>query len=382
MPYSWIRTLKFATATALLAAAPALVAQVILTSDNQQDAYTRIQSKLASAPETPDCSHPAFGPHITQVIDPDLQKYAFDFNIHVTPDNDRCVAFDRQRLEIKTEGNSSTPDYVKGFLGDSVTFRWQVKLAPGFQPSSSFTHIHQIKAYDGDASAPIITITPRRGSPNTLQLIHINSSGVTTTLSQTPLDPFVGIWVQGYEKITYGTHGTYSLLITRLGDGSQLFSYSNNDLDLWRNGTTVVRPKWGIYRSLNNSAQLRDEQAHYDRFCLAKGTDDCVDPNTLPEFTMAGKAFYPSTHVGSTAYFAIQVAPVRGFTDSGNFVVSGLPPGATANFRSTTFQNGGGTTILSVTTTADTPVGNYPLVVSAISGVLSHVATVNLNVVP
>ena len=144
----------------------------------------------------------------------------------------------------------------------------------------------------------------------------------------------------------------------------------------------MIRPKWGIYRSLNNAQQLRDEQVHYDRFCLAKGTDDCVDPNTLLDFTMAGKAFYPSTHVGSTAYFAIQVAPVRGFADSGNFVVSGLPAGATASFRSTTFQNGGGTTILSVTTTASTPVGNYPLVVSAISGVLSHVATVNLNVVP
>jgi hypothetical protein len=382
MPYSWIRTLKFATVTALLAAAPALVAQVILTSDNQQDAYTRIKSKLASSPETPDCSHPDFGPHITQVIDPDLQKYVFNFNIHVTPDNDRCVAFDRQRLEIKTEGNSSTPNYLKGFLGDSVTFRWQFKLAGGFQPSYSFTHIHQIKAYDGDSGAPLITLTPRFGSPNSLQLIHINSSGVTTTLTQTPLDPFVGQWVQAYEKITYGTHGTYSIVITRLSDGAQLFSYSNNDIDLWRTGTTVIRPKWGIYRSLNNAQQLRDEQVHYDRFCLAKGTDDCVDPNTLLDFTMAGKAFYPSTHVGSTAYFAIQVAPVRGFADSGNFVVSGLPAGATASFRSTTFQNGGGTTILSVTTTASTPVGNYPLVVSAISGVLSHVATVNLNVVP
>jgi hypothetical protein len=379
---SWIRTLKLATATTLLATAPALVGQVILTSDNQVDAYTKIKSKLASSPETPDCSHPDFGPHITQTIDTDLQKYVFDFNIHVTPDNDRCSAFDRQRLEIKTEGNASTPDYVKGFLDDSVTFRWQVKLAAGFQPSSSFTHIHQIKAYDGDASAPIMTLTPRRGSPNTLQLIHINSSGVTTTLTQTPLAPFVGIWVQGYEKITYGTHGTYSLVITRLSDGAPLFSYTNNDVDLWRNGTTVVRPKWGIYRSLNNATQLRDEQVVYDRFCLAKGTDDCVDPNTLPEFTMTSKAFYPSTHVGQIAYYAIQVAPLRGFTDTGNFVVSGLPAGATASFRSSTFQNGAGTTILSVTTTGDTPIGSHPLVVSAISGTLSHVATVNLNVVP
>jgi len=44
-------------------------------------------------------------------------------------------------------------------------------------------------------------------------------------------------------------------VINRLSDGAQLFSYSNNDLDLWRNGTTVVRPKWGIYRSLNHPEQ-------------------------------------------------------------------------------------------------------------------------------
>src|SRR5947208_16871366 len=127
MPYSWIRTLTFAVAIALLTSTPSLPGQVILTADNQQAAYSQIKAKLAASPETPDCSHPAFGPHITQVIDPDLQKYIFDFNIHVTPDNDRCSAFDRQRLEIKTEGNASTPAYLKGFLGDSVTFRWQFK---------------------------------------------------------------------------------------------------------------------------------------------------------------------------------------------------------------------------------------------------------------
>jgi hypothetical protein len=205
---------------------------------------------------------------------------------------------------------------------------------------------------------------------------------VTTQLAQTPLAPFVGEWVQAYEKITYGPTGTYSIVITRLSDGEQLFSYSNNNLDLWRTGTTVVRPKWGIYRSLNNSQQLRDEQVHFDRFCLAKGTDDCPDPNTLPDFTMVERGFSPITHTGTTAHFVVQVAPVRGFTAGGNFVVSGLPPGATANFRTDTFENGRGTTVLGVTTSTDTPPGNYPLVLSAISGILSHVVTLNLNVVP
>lgn len=100
-----------------------------------------------------------------------------------------------------------------------------------------------------------MTLTPRKGSPNSLQLIHIDATGKTTQLTQTDLAPFVGIWVEAYEKITYNTHGTYSLVINRLSDGAQLFSYSNNDLDLWRNGTTVVRPKGGIYRSLNHPEQ-------------------------------------------------------------------------------------------------------------------------------
>jgi len=52
-----------------------------------------------------------------------------------------------------------------------------------------------------------MTLTPRKGSPNSLQLIHIDATGKTTQLTQTDLAPFVGIWVEAYEKITYNTHG-------------------------------------------------------------------------------------------------------------------------------------------------------------------------------
>src|SRR5579884_2037273 len=190
----------FIVLAALLLDTTALFAQVILTADGETAAYTRIDGVLHSSPETPDCSHPSFGPHITQTVDddPNFNKYVFVFNIHVAPDNDRCQAFDRQRLEIKTEGNSSTPNYLKGFLGDSVTFRWDFKLPAGFQPSTAFTHIHQIKAFDGDASAPIMTLTPRKANPNRLELINVNSQGVTTKLATTPLAPLIGQWVEAY----------------------------------------------------------------------------------------------------------------------------------------------------------------------------------------
>src|SRR5690242_8063258 len=314
--------------------------QQILTADGVTDAYTRIKNVLGASPETPDCSHPAFGRHITQAVDDDLKKYVFVFNIHVTPDNDRCSAFDRQRLEIKTDGGS--PDYVKGFLNDSVTFRWKFKLPAGFQPSTSFTHIHQIKAYDGDASAPIMTLTPRKGTPNRVELIHIDSNGVTTKLANTPLDPFLGRWVEAYEKITYSHNGQYSITLTSLDDGATLFTYSNDNLDLWRTGTTIVRPKWGIYRSLNNKQDLRDEQVRYDRFCLAKGTDDCPSDQTTPEFTLTASSHSAYALPGGTAAFDIATTGLRGFSDSVALSVTGLPPGATADFAPPAIANGSG----------------------------------------
>jgi len=268
-------TLALLSPLGLLASPRSLIAQTILSADGATDTYTLISNVLGGDPlETPDCSHTSFGPHITQALDTALGKSSFVFHIHVTPDNDRCVNFDRQRNEIKTY--SPSPAYLKGFLNDTVTYRWKFRLDSGFQPSPNFTHIHQIKAGDGDDGAPIITITPRDGSPDSLQIIHTDSAGNGSTVTSTALAPFLGVWVEAYEKVTYATAGKYSLTLKRLDTGATLLTYTNNNIDMWRNGTTFCRPKWGIYRSLNSMSSLRDEQVHFDRFCLAKGSDDCV----------------------------------------------------------------------------------------------------------
>src|SRR6266849_4165680 len=180
-----IRVLLFSVLALLSSTAP-LFAQRFVIADGVTDTYTLINSTLGgNAIESPDCIHPEFGPHITQAFDSDLGKASFIFHMHVTPDNDRCVAFDRQRNEIKTYGPS--PDYLKGFFGDTVTFRWKFKLDDGFQPSPNFTHIHQIKN-NVDGTLPIITLTPRAGragNPDQLQLIHVDSSRVTRTVATT-----------------------------------------------------------------------------------------------------------------------------------------------------------------------------------------------------
>ena len=208
-------------------------------------------------------------------------------------------------MEIKGgDGSSATMQHTQG---QTAYYRWKFKLASGFQPSPNFTHIHQIKAGDGDSGAPIITITPRAGSPQLLQIIHTDSSGSGTTLTTAPLSNFKGVWVEAYERITHDFDGTYSLQIRRLDTNALLLSYSNNNIDMWRDGTTFSRPKWGIYRSLNTPSALRDEQVRFDRFCLAKGSDDCPAAQAPPScVTASGSAWQTGSFATQTGSFTAE----------------------------------------------------------------------------
>ncbi len=268
----------------LLACLPAR-SQVILNADGPGNTYELINSVLGgTAEEVPDCAHPAFGRHIAETWDNTLQRYVFVFYIHVSPDNDRCSAFDRQRNEIKTYGPS--PTYVKGFYGDLCSYRWKFKLDAAFQPSPNFTHIHQIKAGDGsDADSPLITITPRSATPERLEIIYTAPSGLSGSGTKTtaPLANFKGQWIEAFERSLYATNGTYELTLRRVSDGLVLLSYTNNNLNMWRGDATFNRPKWGIYRSLNSSNYLRDERVLFANFCIAKGNDICASDVTVPK---------------------------------------------------------------------------------------------------
>ena len=254
-----------------------LYAQVTLQANGPGNTYELIQSVLGSgtASEVPDCGHTSFGRHITEVFDNQLNKNVFVFHIHVTPDDDRCNgSTDRQRNEIKTHGSS--PANLKGTLNETVSYRWKFKIDAGFIPTSNFCHIHQIKAGDGDAGAPIITITPRAGNPQKLQIIHSTGTGGTGgEIHSVNLSSFKGVWVEVFEKVKYSTNGSYEVVIKRVSDGVTLLSYSNSNINMWRDETTFCRPKWGIYRSLNSISQLRDEQVRFADFCIAEGSAIC-----------------------------------------------------------------------------------------------------------
>jgi hypothetical protein len=251
------------------AATIAVKAQTILKADGSADAYTQISRVLGGdACEVPDCVHPV--KHITEEFDKQLNEYVFVFHIHATPDNDRCKGFDRQRVEIKTYGKS--PANLKNERGATVTYKWKFKLDSNFKAQPTFTHIHQIKAGDGDAGAPVITLTPRYGKPDKIEVIHTGSSKATSQgkLAEVDLADFKGNWVEVTETLHFDTNGTYSIHIKRVSDGKELMTYANNNIDLWRDNTSFCRPKWGIYRSVKSPQYIRDEDIKFADISIQK----------------------------------------------------------------------------------------------------------------
>ncbi len=263
------------------------LAQVTLNADGPGNTYELINSVFApgyDVVETAECIHSAFGRHIAEVFDATLNQYVFEFYIHVTPDNDRCVVgvTDRQRIEIKTYDQS--PDNLKGIVGETVTYKWKFKIPTGFQPSSNFTHIHQVKPVNGDDGNPMFTITLRKGTPNKLEVNHYDAALPTnnsTKLVNVNMSSFENVWVEATETIKVGANGTYSMVIKRVSDNAVLVNYSNANIVTIRPDNDFIRPKWGIYRSLLSVADLRDDALRFANFSIQEGV---IVPVGLSEF--------------------------------------------------------------------------------------------------
>lgn len=93
-------------------------------------------------------------------------------------------------------------------------------------------------------------------------------------LTQVDLADFLSEWVAVTERVRFDYGGSYSLRIVRISDGRELLRIDDRTLDLWRTGTTGLRPKWGIYRSIGDAGSLksalRDEIVRFADFEIEK----------------------------------------------------------------------------------------------------------------
>jgi hypothetical protein len=123
-----------------------------------------------------------------------------------------------------------------------------------------------------------------------------------------------------------------------------------------------------------------DDGTNISAVTLAAG-QAVVLTGTYPaaDFSIAVTTASQTVTAGGAASFAGTVSPLYGFIGSVTLAATGLPTGATASFSPASISVSGQTT-LSVATSASTPAGTYPITISAVSGTVSHTATVSVTV--
>jgi hypothetical protein len=116
----------------------------------------------------------------------------------------------------------------------------------------------------------------------------------------TELSKFLGVWVRVELSVLFSDNGRLAMTIERISDDEVLFDYSG-DADMWDAGASAHDSKFGIYRSLNNREQLRDEQVRFADFCASKqSSSECAD-DPAADPTAGGGAGGSGAGVGNTS---------------------------------------------------------------------------------
>lgn len=237
--------------------------------------------------EAPDSSRTHADNHVAHIVktyDEELMKDVYSFLIHADIDDDRGKPgiTDRQRNEVKTDHKS--PAHLWATEGETMTYRWKMRLPEGMKTTTRFTHIHQLKGIDnkeGNAlvGRPLMTLTCY-SSKNGRQELRVRyydrrlGDNEPATIAKVDLGLLTGRWVEIEETARFDAKGSYSLKITDVKTGKTLLEYANDDLDMWRTGARGLRPKWGIYRYLGKNrelaGELRDEELRFADFEIRK----------------------------------------------------------------------------------------------------------------
>jgi uncharacterized repeat protein (TIGR01451 family) len=106
--------------------------------------------------------------------------------------------------------------------------------------------------------------------------------------------------------------------------------------------------------------------------------------STTPDFAISATPASRFVTPGGSAEYVVTLAPFAGFNGVINLSATGLPAGAVANFTPTSVNLTDATSknsTLTITTTAGTPLGNFPITVTGTAGSVIHTAQVTLKVI-
>lgn len=171
------------------------------------------------------------------------------FSLRYAPDQwdgDRTTTNDdRQRAEIKGLGPHQKP-------GQTFEYSFDFRTDPAFIGTSSFCHVFQLKATDGDNGAPLVTLSLKSGNKGQVQVWSGTAANSTAVRTFTWT---ADTWIHADIRITTADDNTGSVLASIDGDPFAGLTKA----PVFRPDATDYRPKWGLYRGINTSIHVGED---------------------------------------------------------------------------------------------------------------------------
>ena len=280
---STIIVFLLATATAYPDKRSVLLREVVLnaSSASEESAYNQIQKIFGDGSvESPDLFK---GDHseaerIRVRDDPEVGP-CFDFYLHRDEDGDRDVVWPRgqrrQRNEIK--GYKGSDAGLKATRGQVVRYHWLFRINGEMSVTKQFCHFFQLKAVGGDnTESPIFTISGSIVDGRSQLELRTRSAqdGPRDEKRIFDWDSSRNKWIECVCVACFDEEGYFRISLRSL-DGTLSFGHEVGKMNTWRKGSKFVRPKWGIYRSLEDKGRIvnKEDTVSFARFRIQEWSD-------------------------------------------------------------------------------------------------------------
>lgn len=193
----------------------------------------------------------------------------YRFNIWAD-DRDTTGGGDRQRTEAK--GMVQGGAVQKMHNGETWTISYDMYMPATLHGTSKFTHIFQTKT-PATNGGPWVTLDLTRSGGKELLRARAYANSGSPDIASTDLAPLRGKWVSIQWTLTIGDSGKAAFVV-RNGTGSTAPVAAKGSMS----GVTIpdqgdyVRPKWGIYRSVQSaSSDIIDTYLLFRNYTAARG---------------------------------------------------------------------------------------------------------------
>ncbi|RZQ62822.1 Tat pathway signal sequence domain protein [Amycolatopsis suaedae] len=173
------------------------------------------------------------------------QGGAYRFDMHT---RDRDTSTDRQRQEVRGMRQNGT--VLNWRDGETWRVTYSMYIPSSLKATTSFTHIFQTKM-PGKGTSPLTVMSLRHvGSTPT---VEFKIFGGDVLVGRVDLARLHNRWTDVEIEQRIGNSGRVRWVL-RSGGSTLIDASKNGDTFL----DDVIRPKWGIYRSLSDSARLEN----------------------------------------------------------------------------------------------------------------------------